>query len=290
MTTLLQRLGLGRPELRAWAMYDWANSAYPDDHHRRRLPHLLLQKVAAADLPGGRGDQPVRLGDDHRHPDRRARRAAPRRDRRLRRHEEEDARHVPGDRRGLRPRRCTSSRAATGSSRCVLFVIGNVGVAGSIVFYDSLLPHLVSEDELDRVSTAGYAIGYLGGGVLLAINLLMMSKPGWFGLPAARIAVRLSLASVACLVGRSSRFRSSAGVPEPAQRLESGRTAWRQRVRHRRPPADRDVPGAAPLQAGVPAAPGLPRLQRRHPDDHPDGDDLRHRDRDRRERDDQRRS
>src|SRR5690242_1459864 len=54
----------------------------------------------------------------------------------------------------------------------VLFVIGNVGVAGSIVFYESLLPHLVPQHELDRVSAAGYAVGYIGGGVLLAINIL----------------------------------------------------------------------------------------------------------------------
>ena len=53
----------------------------------------------------------------------------------------------------------------------VLFVIGNVGVAGSIVFYESLLPHIVAPRDLDRVSSAGYAIGYLGGGVLLAFNL-----------------------------------------------------------------------------------------------------------------------
>src|SRR5205807_3071861 len=65
----------------------------------------------------------------------------------------------------------------------ILFVIVNVGVAGSIVFYESLLPHLAEGDELDRVSTAGYALGYLGGGMLLAINVLMMSEPGWFLLP-----------------------------------------------------------------------------------------------------------
>ena len=84
----------------------------------------------------------------------------------------------------------------------VLFVIGNVGVAGSIVFYESLLPHLVGEDELDRVSSAGYAVGYLGGGVLLAINLLMISKPGMFGLPDAGVGdARCRLASVGGLVG-----------------------------------------------------------------------------------------
>jgi len=44
-----------------------------------------------------------------------------------------------------------------------LFALGNVGVAGSFVFYDALLPAIARPDELDRVSTAGYALGYLGG-------------------------------------------------------------------------------------------------------------------------------
>jgi UMF1 family MFS transporter len=103
----------------------------------------------------------------------------------------------------------------------VLFVIGNVGVAGTIVFYESLLPHLVPENELDRVSAAGYAVGYIGGGVLLAINILMMSKPSWFGLPGREVAVRASLASVAVwwVVFSIPLFRY---VPEPARRIESG--------------------------------------------------------------------
>jgi UMF1 family MFS transporter len=78
-----------------------------------------------------------------------------------------------------------------------LFIITNVGVAGSIVFYDSLLPHIVREGEIDRVSTAGYALGYLGGGVLLAINIVMMANPSWFFLSGRDAAVRASLASVA---------------------------------------------------------------------------------------------
>jgi UMF1 family MFS transporter len=78
-----------------------------------------------------------------------------------------------------------------------LFMIGNVAVAASIVFYESMLPHLAPPDELDRVSTAGYAMGYVGGGVLLAINIAMMTKPEWFGLADKDQAVRASLASVA---------------------------------------------------------------------------------------------
>ena len=103
----------------------------------------------------------------------------------------------------------------------VLFAIGNVGVAGSIVFYESLLPHLVSESELDRVSSAGYAIGYLGGGVLLAVNLLMIQRPAVFGIPDAGVATRLSLASVAIwwLLFSIPLFRR---VPEPARRTNPG--------------------------------------------------------------------
>jgi UMF1 family MFS transporter len=106
----------------------------------------------------------------------------------------------------------------------VLFIIANVGVAGSIVFYDSLLPHLASGDELDRVSTAGYAMGFLGGGVLLAINIVMMSKPEWFLLPNREVAVRASLASVAVwwVVFSIPLFRR---VPEPPRRLVKGETA-----------------------------------------------------------------
>ena len=65
-----------------------------------------------------------------------------------------------------------------------------------MAFYDSLLPHVASEDELDRVSTAGYALGYLGGGVLLAVNLLWIQKPAWFGFADAGVATRVSFLSV----------------------------------------------------------------------------------------------
>jgi UMF1 family MFS transporter len=59
-------------------------------------------------------------------------------------------------------------------SALVLLVLGTVGFSLSSVFYDSLLPHIVTPAELDRASSAGYAIGYLGGGVLLAINVAMI--------------------------------------------------------------------------------------------------------------------
>jgi UMF1 family MFS transporter len=56
----------------------------------------------------------------------------------------------------------------------MFFIIGEIGFAGSLVFYDSLLPHITTSDEIDQVSSRGYAMGYLGGGILLAINLAMI--------------------------------------------------------------------------------------------------------------------
>ncbi len=74
----------------------------------------------------------------------------------------------------------------------VFFIIANIGYALSLIFYDSLLKFVAKKDEIDRVSTFGYALGYLGGGILLAINLLMFSffKDSSF-------AARLSFLSVA---------------------------------------------------------------------------------------------
>ena len=57
---------------------------------------------------------------------------------------------------------------------CVLYILGTVGFAGSLVFYDGLLPHVAREDEMDKVSSRGYAVGYIGGGLLLLINVLMI--------------------------------------------------------------------------------------------------------------------
>ncbi|GAP22890.1 MFS transporter [Leptolinea tardivitalis] len=56
----------------------------------------------------------------------------------------------------------------------IFFIVGDLGFAGSLVFYDSLLPHIASGEEMDQVSSKGYALGYLGGGLLLAVNLVMI--------------------------------------------------------------------------------------------------------------------
>jgi UMF1 family MFS transporter len=109
-----------------------------------------------------------------------------------------------------------------------LLVVSLIGVAGSFVFYEALLPHIARPDEIDRVSTAGYALGYVGGGILLAFNLAWIQRPDWFGLPSgagltpsqATLPVRLAFVSVAIwwVIFSLPLFRR---VREPAPRLET---------------------------------------------------------------------
>lgn len=109
----------------------------------------------------------------------------------------------------------------------VLFVISLIGATASTIFYDALLPHIAAEDEIDRVSSAGYAVGYIGGGLLLALNLAWILKPGWFGLPTGpdlssaqkTLPTRLALFSVAVwwVVFSIPLFRR---VPEPPRTRE----------------------------------------------------------------------
>lgn len=84
----------------------------------------------------------------------------------------------------------------------VLYIFGTIGFAGSIVFYDALLPHIASEDKIDEVSTRGYAMGYIGGGILLLINVVMIFigpnfLPNMEETEAIKLMMRLSLLSVA---------------------------------------------------------------------------------------------
>jgi MFS transporter, UMF1 family len=79
----------------------------------------------------------------------------------------------------------------------VLFALGSIGFWGGIIFYDSLLIDVAPEDRIDTVSGSGYAFGYLGGGVLLAVNVAMTLKPQMFGLSDASAAVKASFVTVA---------------------------------------------------------------------------------------------
>lgn len=102
----------------------------------------------------------------------------------------------------------------------LLFVFGRIGFNGANVFYDALLPHVAREEDRDVVSARGYAMGYLGGGLLLAVNIAMIQLlPGTWG-------ARLSFFSVAVwwLVFSIPIFRR---VPEPlaaTAKFEAGET------------------------------------------------------------------
>ncbi|MCC6988583.1 MAG: MFS transporter, partial [Acidobacteria bacterium] len=115
----------------------------------------------------------------------------------------------------------------------VVFILGNLGVSGSLVFYDSMLPSVATPEETDRVSSAGYALGYLGGGLLLVLNLAWILQPQMFGLSGTVAATKLSFASVGVwwLLFMLPLLRH---VPEPARVLT---------------PADRD--GGSPLAASL---------------------------------------
>jgi MFS transporter, UMF1 family len=220
----LDALGLSRPELRAWAMYDWANSAMVCTIITAVFP-IYFSKVACAGLEPNVASRllavsttigmviiavlsPI-LGAF--------------------------ADYTARKKRLLGLFLALGVAAVAGMYfihtgdwvlACLLFILANIGANGSFVFYDALLPHIARDDEIDRVSTSGYALGYLGGGLLLALNLAWYLKPSWFGLPAgpnpsepqATLPMRLAFLSVAIwwLVFSIPLFRR---VPEPRSLL-----------------------------------------------------------------------
>ncbi len=226
--SVLDRLGLNRPELRAWAMYDWANSAFQSTVITAVFPPFF-SAVAAAGLPPAVATArfawattiavtitavlgPI-LG-------------------------------AIADYRAIKKKMlavfvgigvvATMMMVTIGRGEweyaAVLFMIANIAIASSFVFYDSLLPHIAAPEEMDRVSTAGYAIGYLGGGILLVINLLRILMPQRFGLPDTVAGIKLSFASVGVwwLLFSIPLFRR---VPEPPRTLEGDETANENPVR-----------------------------------------------------------
>lgn len=79
----------------------------------------------------------------------------------------------------------------------VVFMLAYLGFAAANIFYDALLNHVAADGDLDRVSSLGFGFGYLGGGVLFAINVWMTLSPATFGLVDEAQAVRLSFLMVA---------------------------------------------------------------------------------------------
>ena len=106
----------------------------------------------------------------------------------------------------------------------VLVVVGMIGFGAASAFYDALLNDVVSPSRRERASAQGYALGYLGGGVLLAIDLVVILFPKTFGLPDAAMASRLSFATVGVwwLIFSLPLFRS---VREPASAAPLGKAS-----------------------------------------------------------------
>jgi UMF1 family MFS transporter len=222
LSRVLEKVALHRPELRAWALYDVANSAFWTTIIAAVFP-IYFSRVAAADLAPSTATarfaaattvamvviavlSPI-LG-------------------------------AMADYAGLKMRMlgafvalgvtATALMAFIGEGdwklAIALFVVSNIAVTGSLVFYESLLPHVARENERDMLCSAGFALGYLGGGVLLAVNLLWIQKPELFGLSGATVATRLSFLSVAIWwVGFSIPLFKN--VREPARRLEADENA-----------------------------------------------------------------
>lgn len=218
---LIERLALHRPELRAWAMYDWANSAFWTTVIVAVFPPFFSE-YAAAGLPAAQATArfawtttiavsiiavlgPI-LG-------------------------------AIADYRAIKKRMLAAfvgvGVAATLLMTTIgrgdwiyaalLFMVSNIAVTASLVFYDSLLPHIAAPHEVDRVSTAGFAVGFIGGGILLLVNLAWILSPATFGLSDSVAALKLSFASVAVwwLAFSIPLFRR---VQEPAAVLEHGET------------------------------------------------------------------
>jgi len=215
---LLTTLGLHRPEIRAWALYDLANSAFSTTVITAIFP-VYFTSVAAADLPPGEATRLLA----------RTTTVALATSALLAPFLGALADYAPIKKRLLglfAAIGCVAAGCLTLVSRgdwlfaAVCFGIGNIGFTASLTFYDSLLPHVARADEIDRVSTAGYALGYFGGGVLLALNVAWILSPSTFGLRDAAQASRLSFASVALWWFAFSipLFRH---VPEPTTRVDS---------------------------------------------------------------------
>ncbi len=186
--------GLHRPELRAWALYDWANSAFVCTVVTAIYP-IYFSQVAASGMDPSLATAryaaatTVALAV--------AAVMAP-------------LLGAVGDFYALRKRLLgvflclgvvsTISLGWVGPGQwqmgAVLFILANIGASGSFVFYDSLLPHVAAPDEVDQVSTAGYAAGYLGGGLMLALNLTWIMMPARFGFSSSEAAMRASFVSV----------------------------------------------------------------------------------------------
>ncbi|MEO5761887.1 MAG: MFS transporter [Vicinamibacteria bacterium] len=208
---LLDRLGLSRPELRGWIAYDWANSVFMTSVIQ--VFQVYFANISAHDLTKAEssarfysattiaalavailGPFVGALAD------------------------------FSATRKRLMGVFITIGVVATLGIAVVepehwgwslaWYSLGNIAIAVSFILYDSLLPHVARPEEIDLVSLAGYAFGYLSGGLVLGLNLLWMSNPHAWGFANAGTATRASFAFAALWWALFSipLFRN---VPEP---------------------------------------------------------------------------
>ncbi len=78
-----------------------------------------------------------------------------------------------------------------------LYALAVIGFSGGNIFYDSLIASVSKQDQRNKVSSLGFSLGYLGGGLLFVINVLMYLNPAWFGLSSQSEAILWSFLSVA---------------------------------------------------------------------------------------------
>lgn len=86
--------------------------------------------------------------------------------------------------------------AGAWSEAVFLYGLASFAFAAALVFYDALLIDVSPPESMDMVSSLGYAVGYLGGGILFAVNVCMYIKPNWFGLESGVDGVRWSFLAV----------------------------------------------------------------------------------------------
>ena len=78
----------------------------------------------------------------------------------------------------------------------ILFIFANICFAGGGVFYNAFLPQIADKDEIDWVSGKGFGYGYIGGGILLVFDLLLITNHEWFGLESRALGTRISFLTV----------------------------------------------------------------------------------------------
>ena len=183
-----------RKAIRGWLMYDFANSAFATTILAAVMP-VFYETVAGIDLPGNKAEvywantqtiamlcvavlSPI-LGAI--------------------------ADHIGAKVRFLGVFMLMGALASSGLALAgegdwllasILAIIGSIGFSAGNTFYDALLPELAEESKRDEVSSQGYAYGYIGGGLLLAINVAMIQGWEMLGFPNQTVATQAAFATV----------------------------------------------------------------------------------------------